>query len=283
MIPIVLTGVGADPDMPIMVWVLGSSRAIPRNYFHTKLDDAELDWLNFGQNYVDVVTRAVNESDGHHSFITEYAGTSDVMKDVLDYQGRFGDLNLLRGTTDPVQYVNYLVQTGFTSGGNVAPYYQPVFASQVLAVLENYLPVPSKLLAELEAQGQNANAYYLNFGYYIGDYRQQHPELFTDLDLDFDPAAMTDDLDQRVVQPTLAAGAMFRQTPVPDPAVHHPVARRDDQGPGVQLQPGSARGVEPAQRPAHLPLRPVGQRPHHHPGHHRDRGRLAPGPARRHR
>src|SRR5690606_5179910 len=71
MIPIVLTSVAADPDMPILVWVLGEHRAIPRNYFHTRINDAELDWLNFGQNYLDVVTDAVDEADGHHSFVTE--------------------------------------------------------------------------------------------------------------------------------------------------------------------------------------------------------------------
>ncbi len=63
MIPIVLTGVAADPDMPVMVWVLGESRAIPRNYFHTEINDAEIDWLNFGQNYVEVINKAVDEAE----------------------------------------------------------------------------------------------------------------------------------------------------------------------------------------------------------------------------
>jgi hypothetical protein len=61
MIPIVLTSVAADPDMGVMVWVMGDSRAIPRNYYHTVLNDAAVDYLAAGANYVDLVTRAADE------------------------------------------------------------------------------------------------------------------------------------------------------------------------------------------------------------------------------
>src|SRR5690606_15882279 len=76
-IPIVLTSVAADPDMPVQVWVLGEHRAIPRNFFHTHVNDALIDWFRDGANYIEVVTAAVDEADGHHSFITEYARTSN--------------------------------------------------------------------------------------------------------------------------------------------------------------------------------------------------------------
>ncbi|MCG8420251.1 MAG: DUF2330 domain-containing protein [Proteobacteria bacterium] len=59
MIPIVLTSVAADLDMPVLVWVLGEHRAIPRNFFHTQINDAAIDWLSAASNYIDVVTRAV--------------------------------------------------------------------------------------------------------------------------------------------------------------------------------------------------------------------------------
>ena len=105
MIPIVLTSVAADPDMGVQVWVLGEHRAIPFNYFHTQINDARLDWLRNGANYVEVLTEAVDEADGHHSFVTEYAGTTASMVDVLDYPGRFGDLGYLRTVTDAATYV----------------------------------------------------------------------------------------------------------------------------------------------------------------------------------
>ena len=211
MIPIVLTSVAADPDMPILVWVLGEHRAIPRNYFHTKINDAELDWLNFAQNYIEVVTRAVDEADGHQSFVTEYAGTSSVMQDVLDYAGRFGDLDYLAGITDAVQYVEYLTYNGYSTGGNTPPLFQPVYTSQVLGLLQKHLPVPAALLEELTEQGQTASAYYLNMGYYVGVDRLDRPELYEDLDLEFDPVVLTGELDERVVTPTLEAGEMFRE------------------------------------------------------------------------
>jgi hypothetical protein len=209
MIPIVLTSVAADPDMAVQVWMLGDSRAIPRNYFHTKINDAEIDWLQAGANYADVVTRAVDEADGHHSFVTEYAGTSSVMVDVLDYSGRFGDLQQLRATTDAISYVNYLTWNGYTVGANQPPFFQPTYGSQLLSILSGHLPVPAALLAE----GVTPNDYYLSIDYYLGSYRQQFPEKFVDLDIQFDPAVLTAEIEERIVAPTLAAGQMFRDNP----------------------------------------------------------------------
>ena len=83
MIPIILTSVAANPDMGVQVWVLGEERAIPRNYRHTVLNDEKIDWFNAGRNYNDVVIEATNEAEDGQSFVTEYAGTSAVMRDVL--------------------------------------------------------------------------------------------------------------------------------------------------------------------------------------------------------
>ncbi len=214
MIPIVLTGVAADPNMPVMVWVLGKARAIPRNFLHTEINDAEIDWINAGANYIDVINKAVDEAAQHHSFITEFAGSSDVMKDVLDYPDRFGDLNELRATTDAVSYVEYMNSHGFiTAGGAAPPFFAPAYTSQVLAILQKYLPVPAKLLKTLTDQGGNANVYYTSIRYWVETDRLQSPGLYEDLDLDFDPVAMTDELQERVVDPTLAAGELFRKNP----------------------------------------------------------------------
>lgn len=214
MIPIVLTGVAADPNMPVMVWVLGDHRAIPRNYFHTQINDAEIDWINFGANYIDVINKAVDEAERHHSFVTEYAGTSSIMKDLLDYPGRFGDLTLLRATADPINYIEYLNANGYTTATNTPPFFATSYSSQALAILQKHLPVPAKLLKYLtDEQGLNASAYYLSIRYYLTDLRQQLPELFEGLDLEFDPVAMTDELEERVVTPSLAAGELFRKNP----------------------------------------------------------------------
>ena len=213
MIPIVLTSVAADPDMPILVWVLGNSRAIPRNFYHTEINDAELNWLGFGDNYLDVINRAVDEADGHHSFVTEYAGTSGIMQNILDYQGRFGDLDALRATTDAINYVEYLTYNGFTTGGNAPPLFQATFTSQTLGILQQYLPVPRKILRELQKNGQTASAFYLSYRYYVETDAVQRPDMYTDLDTTFDAVELTDQLEERVVTPTLEAGKMFTEHP----------------------------------------------------------------------
>jgi hypothetical protein len=89
-IPITLTSTGATENMGVQVWMLGTGRAIPRNYNHTVINDAVIDWPSSGANYNDVIIRAVGEAPGKHTFVTEYAGPSSVMSNVLTSAGRFG-------------------------------------------------------------------------------------------------------------------------------------------------------------------------------------------------
>jgi hypothetical protein len=72
-IPIRPTAVAAQPDMGVMVWVLGDQRAIPANYKSLELNDALINWLNPNANYNAVVTRAANEAQGQ-GFVTEHSG-----------------------------------------------------------------------------------------------------------------------------------------------------------------------------------------------------------------
>jgi hypothetical protein len=209
MIPIVLTGVAADPDMPILVWVLGEDRAIPRNYFHTEINDAELNWLGFADNYIDVITRAVDEANEHQSFVTEYAGTTDVMRDLIDYEGRFGDLDEMRSIADAVNYIEYMSANGYAAF--VPGSFGFFFTSQTLAILQQHLPVPAGLLAYLTDQGLSAGDYYNSIRYYVEQLAVEQPELFEELDLEFDSIELTDELGERVVEPTLAAGELFRK------------------------------------------------------------------------
>jgi hypothetical protein len=113
MIPIVLTSNGATPDMGIEVWVLGAGRAIPRNYHHTVIDDAALDWLGGVSNYNEVVIRATHEADQRRTFVTEFAGSSKVMQGVLDYPGRFGNVQDFYAIADAGMYIARLRSTGY--------------------------------------------------------------------------------------------------------------------------------------------------------------------------
>jgi len=206
MIPIILTSVAADPNMGVLVWVLGKDRAIPRNYFHTLLNDAKVDWINFGANYVDVVTKAANEAERGQTFVTEYAGTSSVMVDRLDPDWRFGDVVELSKITDAQEYINYLNSYGFPVADPTG-FSQATYSTPLLSLLQRELPVPAALLAD----GVEPNDYYINISYYLGWYREENPEKFTDLDLVFDPNQLTTDIKERIIEPTINAGAMFRQ------------------------------------------------------------------------
>ncbi len=207
MIPIILTSVAADPNMGVQVWVAGDSRAIPRNYHHTKINDAALDWVNAGRNYVDVVTAAVDEIEGHHAFVTEYAGSSNVMVDILDYQGRFGNSAELALITDAQSFVEYINGAGFALFANNGPNgFSPTYPSQVLNILQEHLAVPQALLDS----GITAADYYWNIGYYLGYDLEQNPQKYLDLDVDFIAQDVAQALEERVVAPTFAAGQMFR-------------------------------------------------------------------------
>jgi hypothetical protein len=104
-----------------------------------------------------------------------------------------------------------MTQHGFTTGAAAPPLFATSYTSQVLAVLQQQLPVPARLLDYLVAQGGTVNDYYLAMRYWVDDFRQVQPELFADLDLEFDPVTLTDQLEERVVTPSRAAGELFRK------------------------------------------------------------------------
>ncbi|MBV72459.1 MAG: hypothetical protein CMH52_14130 [Myxococcales bacterium] len=72
-IPIIPTSVAADPDMGMLVHLLGRSRAVPTNYRHVEINEAALDWFSAGSNYADVVSQAIDEAGGQ-AFTTDFAG-----------------------------------------------------------------------------------------------------------------------------------------------------------------------------------------------------------------
>ncbi len=82
-IPIRPTAVAANEDMGVLVWVLGSSRAVPTNYNGLELNELLIDWTNPGANYDLVVSRAADEAEGQ-GFVTELAGQAAPYHDSID-------------------------------------------------------------------------------------------------------------------------------------------------------------------------------------------------------
>ena len=72
-IPVIPTAVAAEPDMGIIVHILGPHRAVPTNYQHVHINEAVIDWKSSGSNYPAVVSQAVDEAGGR-AFTTDYAG-----------------------------------------------------------------------------------------------------------------------------------------------------------------------------------------------------------------
>jgi hypothetical protein len=198
MIPIVLTSVAANRNMGIQVWMLGPGRAIPRNYYHTVINDAKIDWLNAGQNYNDVIIAAVGEAPGKHAFVTEYAGTATIMRGALAPTGRFGDQASLAAQPTDAAFLQYLLSRNFP------------FTSTTIGILQKYIPVPPALAQ----MGVTPAEFYGGASYYLSSsYRTQNPSAFTGWTENFQPTMMADDLFTRVVKPTQAANALFDQYP----------------------------------------------------------------------
>jgi hypothetical protein len=74
-IPIKLTAVAANDDMGVLTWVLGESRAVPKNYLSLELNEARINWFNASSNYNAVVIEAADDAQGQ-GFVTEFAGST---------------------------------------------------------------------------------------------------------------------------------------------------------------------------------------------------------------
>ena len=205
MIPLILTSVGATPNMGVQVYLLGNGRGVPRNYHHVVLNDALLDWINGTPNYAELVTRAVSEAPQKHAFITEYAATSAVMRDQLVPAGRFGTEQELASSTSPAAFVAALKRNGFDSPGAT----QPELPSAVVRLLLTDIPYPEGLAA----QGIDERAFLSRLDYYLGTFRADNPALFTGYMLDFDAPSLAQQIFEQYVTPLRETNALFAEFP----------------------------------------------------------------------
>lgn len=190
-IPITLTSTGAQENMGVQVWMLGAGRAIPRNYQHTVLNDARIDWQRAGANYNELVIAAVGEAAGHHTFVTEYAGPATPVRTAMSPAGRFGSKSELAAQPDASAFIAYLWSHGFASPSPLnPPWIGPSLSGTLKTILSTYLPPP---------EGIDAESFYRSYEYYRATAPAQ----------DYQPAAMADALWERVVLPTQNAAALF--------------------------------------------------------------------------
>ena len=200
-VPLKLTSIAAAADMPVFTWVLAKSRAIPMNFFHVVLNAKAYPWLqcangggwgwgwggnggvDCAQAYMDLVTDAADAANGH-AFVTEFAGPSDIMDKQVYQDGQF-DLEKLKGITSVPQYLQELIMQGFPRDGLMQE------------VIKTAVPMPADLPEDCDSDQE----------FYSWNTEQcltYMPEGW-----EFDPVAMTADLEERVVQPMIDAQALF--------------------------------------------------------------------------
>src|SRR5450432_1935574 len=186
-VPLILTKIAAQPDMPVQVYLLGAARAFPENWFHVVVDLAKIDWTSFGSNYRQLVTDAVNLAAGH-GFVTEFAGSSTLMKEAIYKAGQY-DTSQLAGITDPAVLIQALLSGGYPRDATMQ------------ALLRTWIPMPPAVAA----RGVTEQAFYNNVHMYQADLDAAGFVL--------DINGFIADLQTRVVMPLQRAQTMFDSQP----------------------------------------------------------------------
>ncbi len=85
MIPLRLTAVAAQNQMPIWTWIFADAQAVPENYSPMEIKTEELTFNEFGGNdYVQLVQRRADALGGQ-AFITEFATSTDNINITIDH------------------------------------------------------------------------------------------------------------------------------------------------------------------------------------------------------
>ena len=211
MIPIKLTAIAAEPNMGVQVWILGQDRAIPENYLHVEINEAAIDWLNFGSNYDQVLTDAADEAGGQ-AFTTEYAGKSSIMADRIYRPGQYDNLGLLSSRTDPVSFLEGLLILGFPRD------------TQMQSLIRRHITIPQRVWDEGVLQViyrgdreryEEAKKDSVTFQATVERSFYNNLEAYREYlgDVQFDPVAFISDIDNIIVTPLTEAQALFADHP----------------------------------------------------------------------
>lgn len=126
-VPLRLTSIAATPDMPILVWVLGAGRAVPKNFIHARIDDLAMTYPG-GGSYQAIVSQAIDTASGR-AWVTEMAAPAAQFVGVLD------PMRSLASEVTAAPDARELVRT-------LAPFTSD---PDVLAVLRAEVPMPAGL------------------------------------------------------------------------------------------------------------------------------------------
>jgi len=209
-IPLKLTSISAQPDLPVFTWILAGARAIPMNFFHVVLNAKAFDWLGCAQpreqpygscwrtwlpwnnqdcqqSYMDLVTAAADSANGH-GFVTEYAGNTELMKERIYVEGLY-DTEQLKKASGAVQFLNLMLQQGFPR------------TPLVQEIIKKYIPKPENVPSNC----QSDQAFYT---WNLSECLTYMPEGW-----EFDSENFADELQDRVIKPLIDAQALFDKHP----------------------------------------------------------------------
>ncbi|HEX3696978.1 MAG TPA: DUF2330 domain-containing protein [Polyangia bacterium] len=186
-VPLRLTAIAALDNLRVNLWVLGDSRAVPKNYFELTVNETKINWQAGGYNYAQLVQEAADEAGGN-AFIAEYAGTARILDKALWPNPRI-DLAALRNATDPPSYLQQLITQGLTG------------TPQLLALLEKFIPEPQSL----KDMGVPELQFYSNNFTYWSQYKSAFAP--------FDSNMLTDAIDTAIMAPLRDGQALFDAHP----------------------------------------------------------------------
>jgi MYXO-CTERM domain-containing protein len=187
-VPLRLTAIAANPDMPVLVWVLADKRVVPRGFYEIEIDEARIDWWNGGSAYFGpkgLVGQAADEAGGD-AFIAEYAGPSQIAQGAVFLNGQI-NLDSLKAAQTPPTYVNLLASMGLAN--------DPL----ILGLLQKYIPMPAAVTAMNVTPAQ----FYGSISTYWAQYA--FPA--------FDLAGLTDAISTSIVTPRMNAQMMIDAHP----------------------------------------------------------------------
>ena len=81
-VPLKLTSIASIRDLRVNLWVLGDNRVVPDNFYELEINQARIDWFKAGSNYEQLLKEAADQAGGQ-AFITEYAGPTSMLRDLL--------------------------------------------------------------------------------------------------------------------------------------------------------------------------------------------------------
>ena len=80
MIPLRLTAVAAQNDMPVFTWIYADAQAVPTNYEHFEIATEDIVFFDFGGNDYQSQLRDRPDELGGRAFVTEFAGPSNSLE-----------------------------------------------------------------------------------------------------------------------------------------------------------------------------------------------------------